>query len=276
MKLANDKTKLFGAVYFPLTKTIGISSLHFCCLMQAAVLSRVRHPNLVQLVGICPESRSLIYEYSENGSIEDRLVCRGNSPPLPWQSRVKMAIDICAALIFLHSNNPCIVHGNLTLTNILLDANYVSKLSNLGIFRFIPRDASPEASIYVDPEFHETGEFTTESDVFSFGIVWLCLLTGRPALGIIKDVKCALEKGNFKTILDFSAGDWPLELAKQSAHLALRCCAKKRLDRPNLITDVWSLIEPMRGLCTSSSLESEGKRRIPSQFVCPIFQVIIV
>lgn len=244
--------------------------------MQAAVLSRVRHPNLVQVVGICTESRSLIYEYCENGSLEDRLVCKGNTPPLPWQSRVKMAIDICAAIVFLHANIPCLVHGNLTLTNILLGTNHVCKLSNLGISRFTHRDASPDASIYVDPEYHETGELTTESDVFSFGIVWLRLLTGRPALGIIKHVKCALEKGNFETILDFSAGDWPLEWAKQSAHLALRCCEEKRLDRPNLVQDVWSLIAPMRSLSISPSPDFEGKRRIPSHFVCPIFQVMAV
>lgn len=236
----------------------------------------MRHPNLAQLVGICTESRSLVYEYCENGSLEDRLVCQGNTPPLPWQSRVKIAIDVCAALIFLHSNRPCIVHGCLTLTNILLDAHYVSKLCNLGIRRFIPCDASPEASIYVDPEYEETGQLTVESDVYSFGIVWLRLLTGRPASGIVKLVRCALENGNLETVLDVTAGDWPLVLAKESAHLALRCCESKRVDRPNLIADVWSRIVPMRGLCISSPVDSEGKRRIPSHFVCPIFQVTVV
>uniref|UniRef100_A0A5B6Z697 RING-type E3 ubiquitin transferase n=1 Tax=Davidia involucrata TaxID=16924 RepID=A0A5B6Z697_DAVIN len=254
---------------------------------EAGFLSRVRHPNLVTLIGTCPESRSLIYEYLENGSLEDRLACRGKSPPLPWQTRIRIVIEICSALIFLHSNKPCIVHGNLKPTKVLLDANYISKLNDLGIYHLIPQDENttyattlcnktdPEISVYMDPEFLETGELTVESDVYSFGIVLLRLLTGRPALGIVKDVKCALERGNFNTVLDFSAGDWPLEQVIQLACLALRCCDNKRLNRPDLVSDLWSVIEPMRYLCTSSCLDSKGNRRIPSHFVCPIFQEIM-
>lgn len=252
--------------------------------MQAVVLSRVRHPNLVQLVGICPESRSLVYEYCENGNLEDRLVGEGKTPSLPWQSRVRIAIDVCSALAFLHSSNPCIVHGNIKLTSILLDSNYVGKLSNTGLFRFVSNegrnpttsnDMSSEASVYVDPEFFETGQLTTESDVYSFGIVLLQLLTGRKqASGVVKDVKCALENGNFETVLDFSAGDFPLELAKQAALLALRCCETERANRPNIVSDIWRLVLPMRNLCPPASLGTEEKRRIPSHFVCPIFQVI--
>lgn len=196
-----------------------------------------------------------------------------------------MVIDICSGLAFLHSCEPCIVHGNIKLKNILLDSNYVGKLSNMGLYRFISHEGnnhntsnnmSLEASVYVDPEFFETGQLTTESDVYAFGIVLLQLLTGRmQASEIVKDVKCALENGNFETVLDFSAGDWPLELAKQAALLALRCCEKKRVNRPNITSDIWRLIQPMRNLSAPASLGTEGKRRIPSHFVCPIFQVII-
>nr|XP_017247943.1 PREDICTED: U-box domain-containing protein 32-like [Daucus carota subsp. sativus] len=252
---------------------------------EAVVLSRVRHPNLVQLVGICPESRSLVYEYCENGNLEDRLVGEGKTPSLPWQSRVRIAIDVCSALAFLHSSNPCIVHGNIKLTSILLDSNYVGKLSNTGLFRFVSNegrnpttsnDMSSEASVYVDPEFFETGQLTTESDVYSFGIVLLQLLTGRKqASGVVKDVKCALENGNFETVLDFSAGDFPLELAKQAALLALRCCETERANRPNIVSDIWRLVLPMRNLCPPASLGTEEKRRIPSHFVCPIFQDVM-
>lgn len=252
---------------------------------EAGVLSRVRHPNLVQLVGICPESRSLVYEYCENGNLKDRLMCEKKTPPLPWQSRVKMVVDICSGLAFLHSSNPCIVHGNIKLSSILLDSNFVGKLSNMGLYRFISLEGSThntsismgsEASVYMDPEFYETGQLTTESDVYSFGMVLLQLLTGRmQASGVVKDVKCALENGNFETVLDISAGDWPLELAKQAALLALRCCEKKRVNRPNIISDVWRLIHPMRNLCAPASLGTQAKRRIPSHFVCPIFQEVM-
>ncbi|KAL3524291.1 hypothetical protein ACH5RR_017125 [Cinchona calisaya] len=252
---------------------------------EAEVLSRVRHPNLVTLLGACTESRSLIYEYLENGSLEDHLVGRSKSP-LPWQFRLKIASEICSALIFLHANKSCVVHGNLSLRNILLDANLVSKISDLGTSNFQGGQNScmknqTEASIYQDPECLN-GSYTTESDVYSFGIVLLQLLTARLASTIVRDVQCAMEVGNIGTVLDYSAGDWPLEQVKQLASLALRCCEEKRLNRPDLVAEIWPVIEPMRNVCTwscldssSSCLESKGQRRIPSYFVCPIYQEVM-
>ncbi|KAF5959997.1 hypothetical protein HYC85_001206 [Camellia sinensis] len=106
---------------------------------KAWVLSKVRHPNLVTLIGTCPESKSLIYEYLGNGSLEDHFACQGKTPPLSWQTRIKIASEICSVLIFLHSSRPCIIHGNLKPTNILLDDNFVSKLSDLSVYCLIPK-----------------------------------------------------------------------------------------------------------------------------------------
>lgn len=244
---------------------------------EVEILSRVRHPNLVILIGNCPESRSLILEYLENGSLEDRLGCQGKTTPLPWKTRIKIATEICSTLIFLHSNKPPFIHGNLKLTNVLLDTNYVSKLSDLGMYRLIPGGRfDRDVSGYMDPEFLNTGELTVYSDIYSYGIVLLRILTGRPASGVLKDVKCALENDKFSTLLDSSAGDWPIEQGKQLAELALRCCEKNPLNRPDLLSDVWTAIEPMRDLYTTTShLESEGHRRVPSHFVCPIFQEVM-
>lgn len=258
----------------------GTTLFHFASvvLMQAWTLSRVRHPNLVTLIGTCPESRSLIYEYLEKGSLEDHLVPKGKTPPLPWQTRTKIASEICSVLIFLHSSRPSIIHGNVKPKNILLDANFVSKLGDLWVCRFVPQNmkpTDPESSVYMDPDFLDTGELTAESDVYSFGVVLLRLLTGRPALGIVKDVKCALERGNFNALLDVGAGEWPLGEAKTLAHLALRCCVDKQGDRPDLVSQIRSVIELMRESCTSKS-DSKRPGRIPSHFLCPIFQVIIV
>ncbi|PSS33060.1 U-box domain-containing protein [Actinidia chinensis var. chinensis] len=253
---------------------------------EAWALSRVRHRNLVTLIGTCPESRSLVYEYLRNGNLEEHLACQGKAPPLSWQTRTKIASELCSVLIFLHSSRPCIIHGNLKPTNVLLDANFVSKLSDLGIRHLIPRDekptykptfcnkTDPEDSVYEDPEIPETGELTVESDVYSFGIVLLRLLTGRPAFGIVKDVKCALERDNFSTVLDRRAGEWPLEETKTLAQLALRCCENKGEDRPDLVSEVWSVIELLRELCTSNR-DCKGPHRIPSHFVCPIFQEVM-
>lgn len=253
---------------------------------KAESLSRVRHPNLVTLMGICSESRSLAYEFLENGNLEDHLACRKKFRPLHWQHRIRIAVEICSALIFVHANDPCIVHGNLKPTNILLDAKFVSKISDFGVHLLIFQNENsnnddPEASIYVDPGCIDKGQFTVESDIYSFGVVLLRLLTARPASGIVRDVKCALERGNLGSVLDSSAGDWPIEQAELLAYLALRCCEKDPLNRPNMLSEVWPTIKPMRDICTShpdlntSSQGSKGQKRIPPHFVCPIFQDVM-
>ncbi|KAJ0100351.1 hypothetical protein Patl1_20150 [Pistacia atlantica] len=257
---------------------------------EVEVLSRVRHPNLVTLIGTCPESRSLVYEYLRNGSLEDCLARKDKIAPLAWHTRIQVASEICSALIYLHSNEPCIIHGNLKPSKILLDANFVSKLGDLGIFRLIPRGESTdrstalsneshinETSEYMDPEYLETGKLTPESDVYSFGIILLRLLTGRHVSRIMKDVKCALDKGNFNTVLDCSAGDWPLAEAKQLAHLAMRCCDKNQFNRPDLAPEIWTVLEQIRVSCIVRASYSSSKepRRIPSHFMCPIFQEVM-
>ncbi|KAL4595114.1 hypothetical protein ACB092_12G068500 [Castanea dentata] len=255
---------------------------------EVEVLSRVRHPNLVTLIGTCPESRSLVYEYLKNGSLADHLACKGNTSPLSWQIRTQIVADICSALIFLHSNKPCIIHGNLKPSKVLLDANFVSKLGDLGIFHLIPQKEHPAyttklcnnlkgVSMYMDPEYLETGKLTPESDIYSFGILMLQILTGRPLLSVVKDVKCALENENFNAVLDFSAGDWPLEQAKQLAQLGLRCCEKHPLNRPDLVLEIWPLLEPMKASCVASAscLVSKKLHRIPSHFMCPIYQEVM-
>ncbi|XP_010940488.1 U-box domain-containing protein 33 [Elaeis guineensis] len=260
---------------------------------EVDVLSRVRHPNLVTLIGACPEAWALIYEFLPNGSLEDRLVCRDNTPPLSWQIRILITAEICSALIFLHSSKPCgVVHGDLKPANILLDANFTSKLGDFGICRFLVQSntsttlycqTNPKGTFaYMDPEFLTSGELTPHSDVYSFGIIILRLLTGRPPLGIIKKVREALEKGCLDEILDASAGGWPFVHANQLAHLGLKCCEAKRKRRPNLAGEVWRALEPMmkaissKGMsCLSlrSALEDNGC--IPSYFTCSISKEIM-
>ncbi|XP_052193096.1 U-box domain-containing protein 33 isoform X2 [Diospyros lotus] len=258
---------------------------------EVNILSKLRHPNLVTLIGACPEAWVLVYEYLPNGSLEDRLNCRDNTPPLSWQTRIRIATELCSVLIFLHSCNPYnVVHGDIKPANVLLDANYVSKLSDFGICRVITRDefsannttlccrTDPKGTFaYMDPEFLASGELTPKSDVYSFGIILLRLLTGRSALGITKEVQYALDKGNLKNLIDPTAGDWPFVQAKQLAHIAMRCCEMNRRSRPDLASEVLRVLEPMRVSCGASSfrMSSEEHCQIPKYFICPIFQEIM-
>ncbi|XP_061360041.1 U-box domain-containing protein 33-like isoform X2 [Gastrolobium bilobum] len=258
---------------------------------EVDVLSKLRHPNLITLIGACPESWTLIYEYLPNGSLEDRLACKDNAPPLSWQARTRIAAELCSALIFLHSCKPhSIVHGDVKPSNILLDANLVSKLSDFGICRILSHHnysntatqfwrTDPKGTfVYMDPEFLASGELTQKSDVYSFGIILLRLLTGRPALGITKEVQYALDTGKLKSLLDPLAGDWPFVQAEQLAHLALRCCEMNRRSRPDLSSDVWRILNSMRassGGTNSFGLSSEGLCEPPSYFICPIFQEVM-
>ncbi|KAG4925576.1 hypothetical protein JHK87_051116 [Glycine soja] len=259
---------------------------------EVDVLSKLRHPNLITLIGACPDSWALVYEYLPNGSLEDRLACKNNTPPLSWQARIRIAAELCSALIFLHSSKPhSVVHGDLKPSNILLDANLISKLSDFGICRILSNCESSSSNttefwrtdpkgtfVYMDPEFLASGELTPKSDVYSFGIILLRLLTGRPALGITKEVKYALDTGKLKSLLDPLAGDWPFVQAEQLARLALRCCDMNRKSRPDLYSDVWRILDAMRvssGGANSFGLSSEGLLQPPSYFICPIFQEVM-
>lgn len=184
-------------------------------LVQVSVVSRVRHPNLVTLMGCCPEASALVFEFLPNGSLEDRLARRDDTPPLAWQARTRIIGEVCSALVFLHSCEPRpFIHGDLNPANILLDANLVSKLGDYGASR-LPTMTNPGSARYTDPELLTTGELTPSSDVYSFGVVVLRLVTGQPALGIARKVEEALEKGEMETLVDRSAGEWPFAQAEK-------------------------------------------------------------
>ncbi|KAG2573942.1 hypothetical protein PVAP13_7KG286300 [Panicum virgatum] len=291
----------FGSVYKGILRntTVAIKLLHPQSMQgqsefhqEASVLSTVRHPNLVTLIGTCPEAFGLVYEFFPNGSLEDCLACKNNKPPLTWQTRTRIIGEMCSALIFLHSNKPHpVVHGDLKPDNILLDANYSSKLGDFGICRLLIqtntcsttlyRTTNPRGTFsYMDPEFLTTGELTPRSDVYSFGIIILRLLTGKPPQRIAEIVEDAIEQGNLHSIIDNSAGSWPFIQANQLAHIGLRCAELSRRRRPDLTVDVWKVVEPLMKTSSMtarplSSTNLSDDTCIPSYFICPILQEIM-
>ncbi|XP_048132661.1 U-box domain-containing protein 33-like [Rhodamnia argentea] len=224
---------------------------------EVDVLSKVRHPHLITLIGACPKPCTLVYEYIPNGSLEDWLRSRDKAKQLPWQARIRIANELCSVLAFLHSYKPhSIVHGDVKPGNILLDEHLVSKLSDFGICRLLSGGersinnttvvypTNPKGSFgYMDPEFLVTRELTTKFDVYSFGIILLQLLTRRPALGIANVVRRAVSAGTLEAILDPLAGEWPYMVAEKLTQLALRCCEISRKSRPDLRSEVWTVLE---------------------------------
>ncbi|GKU96845.1 hypothetical protein SLEP1_g10035 [Rubroshorea leprosula] len=251
---------------------------------EVDILSKLRHPNVVTLIGVCPEISAFIYEYLPNGSLKERLSCKDNSPPLTWKTRIHIATDLCSILVFLHSSRPHrIVHGNLRPRNILLDANFVCKLSEIGL---PPLENSSTmtsgTSPYLDPEIHTTGILSHSSDIYSFGIILLQLMTGRSPRSIAQVVQDAINTGNLSNLVDSSAGGWPYVQAEQLtrlaqfARLALRCCDFNRSRRPDLATEVLPVLEQMRAACAalpSYHANFEENQQPPSYFLCPILQV---
>jgi serine/threonine protein kinase len=214
--------------------------------MQVEVLSAIRHPHMVLLLGACPEYGCLVYEFMDNGSLEDRIFQKDKTPPIPWADRFKIAAEISTALLFLHQTKPePLVHRDLKPANILLDKNYLSKISDVGLARLVPPSVADTVTqyhmtaaagtfCYIDPEYQQTGLLGVKSDIYSLGVMLLQILTAKPPIGLSHKVEESIEKGKFSEILDQTVEDWPIEEALSLAKLALKCCELRKRDRPDL------------------------------------------
>ncbi|KAF8053132.1 hypothetical protein N665_1462s0016 [Sinapis alba] len=233
---------------------------------EVEVLSCIRHPNMVLLLGACPEYGILVYEYMAKGSLDDRLFRRGNTPPISWQLRFRIAAEIATGILFLHQTKPePIVHRDLKPGNVLLDHNYVSKISDVGLARLVPAVAENVTQYrvtsaagtfcYIDPEYQQTGMLGVKSDVYSLGIMLLQLLTAKQPMGLAYYVEQAIEEGKLKEMLDPAVPDWPLEEALCLAKLSLQCAELRRKDRPDLGKEVMPELNRLREL-GAESLES--------------------
>ncbi|KAK8581579.1 hypothetical protein V6N12_071797 [Hibiscus sabdariffa] len=231
---------------------------------EVEVLSCIRHPNMVLLLGACPEYGCLVYEYMANGSLEDRLFRHNNTPVIPWQVRFRIAAEIATGLLFLHQTKPKpLVHRDLKPANILLDHNYVSKISDVGLARLVPPSVADSVTqycmtstagtfCYIDPEYQQTGLLGLKSDVYSLGIVLLQIITAKPPIGLAHHVENAIENGTFAEMLDPAVTDWPVEEALIFAKLALKCSELRRRDRPDLGQVVLPQLKKLRDVAESN------------------------
>ncbi|CAI6001222.1 unnamed protein product [Closterium sp. NIES-64] len=154
---------------------------------EVDIISRVQHKHLVTHLGYCIASaqRLLVYELVPNGSLEDALHSEGRRL-LAWNFRMKIALGAAKGLAYLHEEcNPRIIHRDIKSSNILLDKDYEAKVADFGAARLAAEDAMPIITRvvgtfgYLAPEYALTGKLTEKSDVFSFGVVLLELITGK-------------------------------------------------------------------------------------------------
>lgn len=158
---------------------------------EMETIGKVKHRNLVPLLGYCRvgEERLLVYEFMKYGSLEDVLHNRKKANiKLNWAARKKIAIGAARGLAFLHHNCiPHIIHRDMKSSNVLLDENLEARVSDFGMARFMSAmDTHLSVSTlagtpgYVPPEYYQSFRCTTKGDVYSYGVVLLELLTGKP------------------------------------------------------------------------------------------------
>uniref|UniRef100_A0A0D9X3Z3 Protein kinase domain-containing protein n=1 Tax=Leersia perrieri TaxID=77586 RepID=A0A0D9X3Z3_9ORYZ len=183
---------------------------------EIKVISRLRHRNLVQLIGWCHgrDELLLVYELVPNRSLDIHL--HGNGIFLTWLMRIKIVIGLGSALLYLHEEwDQCVVHRDIKPSNVMLDESFNAKLGDFGLARLIDHTIGMQTMTavsgtpgYVDPECVITGSASAESDIYSFGIVLVLeVACGRRPLSILDSQK----NGVFRLV------EWAWDLYGQGA-----------------------------------------------------------
>ncbi|PIN14323.1 Serine/threonine protein kinase [Handroanthus impetiginosus] len=254
-------------------------------LVEVLMLSLLHHENLVKLIGYCAdgEQRLLVYEYMPLGSLEDHLFdLPPAQPPLSWSARMKIALHAAKGLEYLHDKaNPPVIFRDLKSSNILLDKEFNAKLSDFGLAKLGPLGDKNQVSSrvmgtygYCAPEYQRTGQLTTKSDIYSFGVVLLELVTGKRVIdttrGLDEQNLVAWADPIFKEPRRFTELadpllqlDYPQKSFNQAVAVAAMCLQEDPSVRP-LISDVVTAlnhlwVEPDSGFDSPGSPDPSPK-----------------
>ncbi|XP_016648180.1 PREDICTED: wall-associated receptor kinase 1-like [Prunus mume] len=232
---------------------------------EVIVLSQINHRNVVRLLGCCLETPVplLVYEYITNGTLFHRIHGKkSEGSSLSWELRLKIAAETAGALAYLHSSTATpIIHRDVKAINILLDGNYMAKVSDFGASRLVPMDQTQVTTLvqgtrgYLDPEYLHSNQLTQKSDVYSFGVVLMELLTSKLAFSFARPESernlasffvCSMEEDGLNRIWDDTLfGEGNIETLKNVANLAKRCVSLKGEERPTM-KEAASELEGMR------------------------------
>ncbi|CAI9092001.1 OLC1v1027130C1 [Oldenlandia corymbosa var. corymbosa] len=272
----------FGTVYHGLTpdgKQVAVKLLSLSSAQgynefqtEAEILARVHHRNLTCLIGYCYEDShmALVYEYMARGNLREHLSATDDNV-LSWSQRVQIALDAAQGLDYLHSGcKPPIIHRDVKSSNILLNQNLETKLADFGLSRAFTVDDGSHVSTrvvgtpgYLDPEYYETQRLNEKSDAYSFGIVLLELITGRPAISgtdekrhIMQWVSHFVAAGDIAGIVDPKLkGIYDTNSAWKALEVALACASPTSLKRPTMADVITELKECL--VAQKLNIESE-------------------
>ncbi|KAK4427339.1 Receptor-like serine/threonine-protein kinase ALE2 [Sesamum alatum] len=271
-------------------------------LAEVEMLGRLHHRNLVKLIGICAEDqcRCLVYELVPNGSVESHLHGVDKEvAPLDWRARMKIALGAARGLAYLHEDSsPRVIHRDFKSSNILLEYDYTPKVSDFGLARAAMEEGNKHISThvmgtfgYLAPEYAMTGHLLVKSDVYSYGVVLLELLTGRKPVDLSQPPgqenlvawarPLLANKEGLETIIDPSLrSDVPLDNFAKVAAIASMCVQPEVSHRPFMgeVVQALKLVcnefeetrEPMSRSCSHEdfSIDIESKHsRISNELV---------
>jgi len=244
-------------------------------------LSRLHHKNLVKLLGFYEDKneRILVYEYMNNGSLNDHLHKFQTSTIMSWSGRIKVALDAARGIEYLHKYaQPPIIHRDIKTSNILLDSKWVAKVSDFGLSLMGPEDEESHLSLlaagtvgYMDPEYYRLQYLTAKSDVYSFGVVLLELLSGYKAIhknengvprNVVDFVVPYIVQDEIHRILDTKLPPptpFEIEAVTFVGYLACDCVRLEGRDRPNMSHVVNSLEKALEA-CLAQPIFCESTR----------------
>lgn len=222
--------------------------------VEVEAIGRVRHKNLVRLLGYCVEGayRMLVYEYVNNGNLDQWLHGDvGHVSPLTWDFRLNIILGTAKGLAYLHEGlEPKVVHRDVKSSNILLDQQWNAKVSDFGLAKLLCAEASYVTTRvmgtygYVAPEYACTGMLNEKSDIYSFGILMMEIISGRNPVdhnrppgevNLIDWIKSMVGERKTEQVVDPKMPEMPPSKSlKRVLLVALRCVDPDAQKRPKM------------------------------------------